>query len=92
MSSENIINEPLRRGTPEYNRNAQRKHYYEHNGKEKCRLRYYERKYGKEYVSNYQKIYGDNCIPMLKIEILKRKMSDSSSDSGSSDDNDNIIL
>lgn len=87
MSSQNIIENKPEYGSKEYNRIAQRKSYYLNNGKVKSRDKYYVSKYGRGFVQQCKEQYGDDYITHLKIEGLRRKMSDLSSDS-SNDGND----
>jgi hypothetical protein len=68
-------------GSKEYNRIAQRKSYYLSNGKEKSRDKYYNSKYGRLMVQQFKEQYGEDYIKHLKMEGLRRKLSDLSSDS-----------
>ncbi len=84
MSTLIIINENKPEyGSKEYFRIAQRKHYEANSGKEKARNRdkYYNSKYGSLMVQQYKEQYGDYYITHLKMEGLRRKLSDLSSDS-----------
>ena len=84
FSKEKTIENKPEYGSKEYIRNAVKKHYREKGGKMKSRERYYNNKYGKEMVNQYKTQYGDDYITMLKIDRLRLTLSDSSSDSGSS--------
>ena len=86
MSTQIRNNAPVY-GSKEYNRIAQRKSYYANGGKEKARDKYYATKYGRLMVQQYKDQYGSDYINQLKIEGLRRKMSELSSDS-SNDGND----
>ena len=76
-------------GSKEYMRLAQQKHYEKY-GKQKAKDRYYNTKYGKEKVITYKSLYGGDFIKMLKIDMLKNSLSDSSSES-SEDDNSQLM-
>jgi len=80
MNEHNEIQDKPIYGSNEYNRNAVKKHYREHGGKEKSRIRYYSSLYGKDVIMTYREKYGDDYITMLKIHRLKLKLSDSSSE------------
>ena len=89
---ENKLNEKK----PEYGtkasiRNAVKKHYKEKGGKMKSKERYYNNKYGKETVVEYKSKYGDDYITMLKIDKLKISLSDSSSETSESSNEDKMI-
>lgn len=86
MSNEINNNNNPEYGSKEYNRIAQRKSYHATNGKEKARDKYYAGKFGRLFVSQVKEQYGAEYITQLKIEGLRRKLSDLSSESSNDSD------